>query len=159
MKLRANVGKLRAVKNKMPLIPQRPGLAQSAAAEMPGGGWSCKPILFNGQSMRPHAELHQQPQSRNGQEMGKKKMFGRLSVVISNSAQLGFWLIIWHREHEISSNTVLSGSSGSPKGPSQAPKSLGAPPSLFERPQNGVLIQVLFRNPIAESANRGVNSS
>ena len=37
-KLAANVGKLRAVKNKMPLIPQRPGLAQSAAAEMPGDG-------------------------------------------------------------------------------------------------------------------------
>ena len=62
-KLAANVGKMRAVKNKMPLIyliPQRPGLAQSAAAEMPGDGWSCKPTLLNGQSMRPHAELHQQ---------------------------------------------------------------------------------------------------
>ena len=28
--------------------------------------WSCKPTLFNWQSMRPHAELHQQPQSGNG---------------------------------------------------------------------------------------------
>ena len=60
-KLAANVGKTRAVKNKMPLIP-----AQSAAAEMPGDGWSCKPTLFDWQSMRPHAELHQQPQSGNG---------------------------------------------------------------------------------------------
>ena len=64
-KLAANVGKTRAVKNKMPLIPQRPGLAQSAAAEMPGDGWSCKPTSFNWQSMRPHAELHQQLQSGN----------------------------------------------------------------------------------------------
>ena len=55
-----------AVKNKMPLIPQRPGLAQSAAAEMPGDGWFCKPTLFNWQSMRPHAELHLQPQFGNG---------------------------------------------------------------------------------------------
>ena len=47
MKLAADVGKMRAVKNKMPLIPQRPGLTQRAAAEMPGDGWSCKPSLFN----------------------------------------------------------------------------------------------------------------
>ena len=53
-------------KTKMPLIPQRHGLAQSAAAEMPGDGWSCKPTLFDWQSMRPHADLHQQPQSGNG---------------------------------------------------------------------------------------------
>ena len=32
----AKVGEMGAVKNKMPLIPQCPGLAQSAAAEMPG---------------------------------------------------------------------------------------------------------------------------
>ena len=65
MKLAANVGKMRAVKDKMPLIPQCPGLAQSAA-KMPGDGWSSKTTLFNWQSMRPHAELHQQPQSGNG---------------------------------------------------------------------------------------------
>ena len=51
---------------KMPFIPQCPGLTQSAAAEMPGDGWSSKPTLFNQQSMRPHAELHQQPQPGNG---------------------------------------------------------------------------------------------
>ena len=44
-KLALNVGTLRALKNKMPLIPQRPGLAQSAAAEMPGDGWSCMTSL------------------------------------------------------------------------------------------------------------------
>ena len=47
-------------------IPQRPGLAQSAAAEMRGDGWCCNPTLFHWQSMRAHAELHQQPQSGNG---------------------------------------------------------------------------------------------
>ena len=54
-KLAANVGKMRAViavKNKMPFIPHCPSLAQSAAAEMPGDGWSSKPTLFNRQSMR-----------------------------------------------------------------------------------------------------------
>ena len=64
-KLAANVGKIRAVKNKMPFIPQCLGLAQIAAAEMPGDGWSSKPTLFNRQSMRSHAELHQQPQPGN----------------------------------------------------------------------------------------------
>ena len=34
-KLATNVGKMGAVKNKMPFIPQCPGPAQSAAAEMP----------------------------------------------------------------------------------------------------------------------------
>ena len=48
------------------LLASNDGLAQRAAAEMPGDGWSCKPTLFNWQSMRPHAELHQQPQSGNG---------------------------------------------------------------------------------------------
>ena len=47
------MGKLRAVKPKMPLIPQCPGLAQGAALEMRGVGWSCKPTLFNWQSMQP----------------------------------------------------------------------------------------------------------
>ena len=37
-KLAANVGKTGAVKNKMSFIPQCPGPAQSAAAEMPGDG-------------------------------------------------------------------------------------------------------------------------
>ena len=67
-RLAANVGKTRAVKNKMPLIPQRPGLAHSAETEMPGDGWSSKPTLFRWQSMRPHAELHQQLQPGNGHE-------------------------------------------------------------------------------------------
>ena len=61
----ANVGKMGAVKNNMPFIPQCP-LAQSAAAEMPGDGWSSKPALFHWQSMSPHAELHQQLQPGNG---------------------------------------------------------------------------------------------
>ena len=65
-KVAADVGKMSAVKNKMPLIPQCPGRAQSAAAEMPGEGWSGKPTLLSWQSMRPHAELHQQPQLGNG---------------------------------------------------------------------------------------------
>ena len=60
------MGKMGAVKYKMPFIPQCPGLAQSAAAEMLGDGWSNKPTLFHRQSMRPHAELHQQPQPGNG---------------------------------------------------------------------------------------------
>ena len=60
-KLATNVGKMGAVKNKMPLIPQCPGPAQSAAAEMPGDGRFSKPTLFHRQGMRPHAELHQQP--------------------------------------------------------------------------------------------------
>ena len=64
-KLAANVGKMRAVKNKMPFVPQCPSLARSAAAEMPGDGWPSKPTLFNWQSMRTHAELHQQPQPGN----------------------------------------------------------------------------------------------
>ena len=55
-----------AVKNEMPLIPQCPGLAHSAAAEMTGDGWSSKPTLFHWQSMRPHAELHKQLQFGNG---------------------------------------------------------------------------------------------
>ena len=55
-----------AAKNKMPFIPQCLGLAQSAAAEMPGDGWPNKPTLFHWQSMRPHAELHQQLQPWNG---------------------------------------------------------------------------------------------
>ena len=46
-KLATNVGKMGAVKNKMPFIPQCPGLAQSAAAEMLGDGWSSKPTLFH----------------------------------------------------------------------------------------------------------------
>ena len=37
-KLATNAGKMGAVKNKMFLIPQRPGPAQSTAAEMPGDG-------------------------------------------------------------------------------------------------------------------------
>ena len=61
----ANVGKMGAVK-KMPSIPQCPGLAQSAVAEMPGDGWPSKPTLFHWQSMRPHAKLHQQLQPGNG---------------------------------------------------------------------------------------------
>ena len=60
-KLATNVGKMGAVKNKMPFIPQCPGPAQSAAAEMPGDGRFSKPTLFHRQGMRPHAELHQQP--------------------------------------------------------------------------------------------------
>ena len=52
-------------KNKTSFIPQCPRLAQSAAAEMPGDGWFCKPTLFDWQSMRPHGELHQPPQSGN----------------------------------------------------------------------------------------------
>ena len=46
--------------NKMPFIPQCPSLAQSAVAEMPGDGRPSKPTLFQRQSMRPHAELHEQ---------------------------------------------------------------------------------------------------
>ena len=47
-KLATNVGKMGAVKNKMPFIPQCPGPAQSAAAEMPGDGrlpWGHKKLL------------------------------------------------------------------------------------------------------------------
>ena len=65
-KLATNVGKMGAVKNKMPFIPQCPGPAQSAAAEMPGDGRFSKPTLFHRQGMRPHAELHQQPYPGNG---------------------------------------------------------------------------------------------
>ena len=65
-KLATNVGKMGAVKNKMPFIPQCPGPAQSAAAEMPGDGRFSKPTLFHRQGMRPHAELHQQPHPGNG---------------------------------------------------------------------------------------------
>ena len=65
-KLAKNVGKMGAVKNKMPFIPQCPGPAQSAAAEMRGDGRFSKPTLFNRQGMRPHAELHQQPYPGNG---------------------------------------------------------------------------------------------
>ena len=67
-KLATDVGKMGAVKNKMPFIPQCPGPAQSAAAEMPGGldGRFSKPTLFHRQGMRPHAELHQQPYPGNG---------------------------------------------------------------------------------------------
>ena len=65
-KLATNVGKTGAVKNKMPFIPQCPGPAQSAAAEMPGDGRFSKPTLFHRQGMRPHAELHQQPYPGNG---------------------------------------------------------------------------------------------
>ena len=54
------MGKMRSVKNKMPFIPQCPSLAQSAAAEMSGDGRPSKPALFHMQSMRPHAELHEQ---------------------------------------------------------------------------------------------------
>ena len=57
-KLATDVGKMGAVKNKMPFIPQCPGPAQSAAAEMPGDGRFSKPTLFHRQGMRPHAELH-----------------------------------------------------------------------------------------------------
>ena len=46
-KLATNVGKMGAVKNKMPFIPQCPGPAQSAAAEMPGDGRFTKPTLFH----------------------------------------------------------------------------------------------------------------
>ena len=42
-KLATNVDKMGAVKNKMPFIPQCPGPAQSAAAEMPGDGRFSKP--------------------------------------------------------------------------------------------------------------------
>ena len=47
-KLATNVGKMGAVKNKMPFIPQCPGPAQSAAAEMPGDGRFSKPTLTGG---------------------------------------------------------------------------------------------------------------
>ena len=60
------MGKMGALKNKMPFIPQCPDLAQSASAEMLGDGWSSKVTLFYWQSMRPHAELHQQLQPGNG---------------------------------------------------------------------------------------------
>ena len=65
-KLATNVGKMGAVKNKMPFIPKCPSPAQSAAAEMPGDGRFSKPTLFHRQGMRPHAELHQQPYPGNG---------------------------------------------------------------------------------------------
>ena len=61
-KLAANVGKVGTVKFEMPLafIPQCP--AAGLRMEMPGDGWSSKPIatLLYRQSMRSHAELHQQ---------------------------------------------------------------------------------------------------
>ena len=60
------MGKMGAVKNKMPIIPQRPSVAQSAAAEMSGDGRPSKPALFHRQSMRPHAELHEPLQPGNG---------------------------------------------------------------------------------------------
>ena len=60
------MGKMGAVKNKMPFIPHCPGLTPSAAAEKPGDGWSSKPTLFHWQSMSPDAELHQQLQPGNG---------------------------------------------------------------------------------------------
>ena len=50
----------------MPFIPQCPGPAQSAEAEMPGDSRSSKPTLFHRQGMRPHAELHQQLYPGNG---------------------------------------------------------------------------------------------
>ena len=65
-KLATNVGKMGAVKNKMPFIPQCPGPAQSTAAEMPGDGRFSKLTLFHRQGMRPHAELHQQLYPGNG---------------------------------------------------------------------------------------------
>ena len=46
------------------LVPHK-----SAAAEMPGDGWSSKPTLFHWQSMSPHADLHQQLRSL---EMGMR---------------------------------------------------------------------------------------
>ena len=61
-----NVGKMGAVENKMPFIPQCPGPAQSTESEMPGDGRFSKPTLFHRQGMRPHAELHQQPYPVNG---------------------------------------------------------------------------------------------
>ena len=54
--LATNVGKMGAVKNKMPFIPQCPGPAQSAAAEMPGDGRFSKPKLFHRQGMTSPAQ-------------------------------------------------------------------------------------------------------
>ena len=51
-------GQNRGSQNKMPFIPQCPGLACKDA----GNGWSSRPTLFHQQSMRPHAELHQKLQ-------------------------------------------------------------------------------------------------
>ena len=59
-----NVGKITVwgIK-KQPFMPQRPSLAQNAAAEMPGVGWSGKPALFHRQSMRPHAQGRPPPRA------------------------------------------------------------------------------------------------
>ena len=42
------------------------GCRDHSEPETLGDGWSSKRTLFNWQSMRPHAELHQQPQPGNG---------------------------------------------------------------------------------------------
>ena len=57
-KLATNVGKMRAVKNKMPFIPQCPGSAQVQRRRCRGTAGLGKPTLFHRQGMRPHAELH-----------------------------------------------------------------------------------------------------
>ena len=56
-----------------------------------------------------------------------EKIICRLSVVISNPAKLGLWVIFWHREHKTSPILALSGSTGSPEGPQQVTTSLGTP--------------------------------
>ena len=56
-KLATNVGKMGAVKNKMPFIPQCPGPSQSTAAEMPGDGRFSKPTLLHRQGMVNTEEL------------------------------------------------------------------------------------------------------
>ena len=52
-KLAANVGKQGAVKNKMPFISQCLGLAQSAAAQMPGDCWPSRLPCSTGKAWDP----------------------------------------------------------------------------------------------------------
>ena len=102
-KLATNVGKMGAVKNKMPFIPQCPGPAQSAAAEMRGDGRFSKPTLFHRQGMRPHAELHQQPYPGNG-HWKLKVMDEAASVchqhdILSRQAMMYLLTIGWFLAH------------------------------------------------------------
>ena len=61
LELAANMGKMRAIKHQMPLIPWSPSVTECASTQMPRDSWPSKPALLYWKRVGPHAKLHQQP--------------------------------------------------------------------------------------------------
>ena len=59
LELAANMGKMRAIKHQMPLIPWSPSVTECASTQMPRDSWPSKPALLYWKRVGPHAKLHQ----------------------------------------------------------------------------------------------------